>query len=325
MFFLYKELYNIRMLRPLTLVLASLLLLNMKSVSARTITTPPRESAITYYLQITDSSSQEILTLESKIPEFELPEDLEGTYYIEASFKDKWGREIKGEKPKTITLISKIPEENVQEEMILTKSRDHNEVVITPYQVSGNTEMTTTKNVSNQTTFSSPMVGKGIKVFSPLYRLPNWRIGFDILQGKNDKSTFNTTELDLGYNWIEYRSDRNIFLVTLNGAYVNTEATSEVLKNSDTVIINQQARTLYVYSRGTALIKFGKITLDLNAMLGSSISYFRYSAGSSILYHLKHKYSVGPSIEYAKFENGSAKETIEANMIKIGLNLILNL
>ena len=297
----------------------------MKSAISRTITTPVRESATIYYLQITDSNSQDVLTLESETPEFELPEDLEGTYSIKVSFKDKWGREIKGEKPKTITMMSKVPLKNEPVEMILANSSALSKISITPYVASGNKSIDTKEKSTNQTKFNSNLDAKGINISSPLNRIPGWSIGLDILRGPNKESSFNSTELDIGYNWIEYLSGRNLFLVTLNGAYAKTEASYESLMNSDTTIVNSEASTLYVYSKGAAILKYEKITMNLNAMLGGSVTYLRYSAGTSIVYHFKKTVSLGPSIEYAKFENGTADTAIKANMIKLGLNLNLNL
>ena len=324
-FLLHKELYNIFMLKPIALVFGTLLLFTMKSAFSRTMSTPARESAVIYYLQITDLSSQKSFTLESEAPEFELPEDLEGTYSIKASFKDKWGREVKGENPKTITMQSKAPLKNDKDERILSNKTEHNVIILTPYLASGTTEINLKANLTNKTKFTSPLSAQGLKVISPLYRTEKWRIGLDVLRASNEKSTFNSTELDLGYNWIDLSSGSKIFLITLNGAYAKTDATIESIENSDTSMITSQANTVYVYSKGAVIIRFDKVTFDLNAMLGGSISYFRYSAGSSIIYRIKQNYSLGPSFEYAKFENGASEESIKANMIKIGLNLIFNL
>jgi hypothetical protein len=313
------------MQRPLTLVFVIFLLFTMKRAFSRTINIPLRKSAVIYYLQITDLLSQESLTLESEVPEIQLPDHLEGTYSIKVSFKDKWGREISGENPKIIHLVSQTPLKNDKEKMVLSQERKPNKILLTPYFASGSAEVNLKANITNKKKFTSPLSGKGLKIFSSIYGTEKWRIGLDVLRASNEESTFNSTELDLGYDWIDYGSASKVFKVSTHGAYAKTESLIESVENLDKTQIASQASTAYLYAKGAAILKFEKITLDFNAILGGSISYLRYSAGSSVVYNIKPKYSLGPSFEYAKFENGTKVETIKANILKVGLNFILNL
>ena len=294
------------------------------SLQARSVVAPKRETALLYYLILTNLSSNETLTFESENAEFELPDNLEGDYSLQISFEDKWGRKIESEESKIIKLINKRKVEEVQiaQEEI---SPPLVGLIFTPYSSSGPIEADQNTQVVAKKKFQGSLAGKGIKTIVKVFTLPKWESEIDFSRSSDAKSSFQSTEAGLSYRWYESEVERINLSLSSGGTYVSSRVTDKFQDTSGEVTSSVDAVSVYAFTKARIMISFEKFNSETMGVLGLSESYIRYTLGQSLMVPFKRLYALGPWLEYSKFENGTKQGSIKANMLKIGLNFNLNL
>jgi hypothetical protein len=307
----------------LSFLIPLLALLQLSELQARTVIVAKRETAQVYSLQLTNRLTQESTTLHSKDAVFELPENLEGEYAIQVSFTDKWGREIPGVGPKIIQLINKtkIPEAPTEESL----HRVVGIVFATPYSASGtyqadlNDSLTTAKKTSG--TFQSIGINTILKISS----IQKWQLGLDIMQGQNKITQLNTTELSILYDWQRELKENRPFEFFTGASFVSSQVKDAIQEGGDTINTNAAAQSSYIFGQGIFTHRMAKSTLSTTGRLGFSNSYFRYHLGQSILYTFTKRFSLGPWVDYSKFENGNKNGAMRANILKLGVSFNFSL
>ncbi len=309
------------------LILFIFILLSTQNGVARSVIVPKRETAVMYYLQLSNTKSNQVILLESKIPEFEIPEDIEGDYSIQVSFSDKWGRKIEGHDPKVITLINKKKDVELLAEKTEIKFEEHSTVgiVFNPYVASGTYTADLNDSSTNIKKGSLAFRSTGMKTILKINSIRNLRFGIDFMQGSTPEKSLKSTEASIAYDWYQHFTEKNETRIAAGIAGASTQIKGQFSDGASTVNSSAQASSTYLFGQFFYSHHFSNFYSETLGMLGASQSYFRYDIGQAVLYKITNFCQVGPWINYGKFENGTKDGSIKANSLKLGLNLNLSL
>lgn len=290
---------------------------SLTHLQARTVSVPKRETAQVYYLKLTNLSNQESITLESQNAVFELPENLMGEYSLQVSFIDKWGREIPGRGPKIIQLFNRADRIQTRD---VKSAHSVVGIIFTPYLASGTFQADISAPLTTVKKMKGTFQSTGINTVLKITTLKKWKLGVDVMQGKNKTTQLNSTEMSILYDWTQVNHGTNHFMLSSGASYVSSQVKDAIQDGASTINSSAMAKSAYIFGNGVFNFHLGATNFVTAGLFGLSDSYIRYNLGQSILYHFSNNFSLGPWVDYSQLENGNKDGAIKANILKLGVS-----